>query len=399
MKKLALAAALTAAAVTAHAQSSVTLYGRIDNGIEYENGLPGGHRIAAETGDWGESWFGMQGSEDLGGGNKAIFQLEAGLNTQNGGINNGSLFGRHATVGLSNDNWGTFKLGNLGAGEISQDSWDLDPQLMQKYAISTLVRGRNWAQAGNGFEYTSPKLYGLTIKGQYDLANGYNWNIGNSGPGQLGNAPGSGLPGSTQGRSDGIKIQYNISGIELLAIYDEIRDGNGQFDNVYLNSRSILAGGTFTFGPVKVYAGYQHLNAPDASNVGVYGTAGTPTALPGGVSLPTSVNHEWLGAAWQATPAALLTAAVYHANANNGNGNATMATLAGTYNLSKRTFLYTEFGYLHNSSTSNIGLGNGYGDPYGANINNDPVTGNAGSTAPDYGHSQTGVFAGIFTSF
>ncbi|HTJ93334.1 MAG TPA: porin, partial [Pararobbsia sp.] len=74
MKKIALAVSLLAVATLAQAQSSVTLYGRIDNGLEYESGLPTGHRWAAETGDWGESWFGMEGSEDLGAGNKAIFQ-------------------------------------------------------------------------------------------------------------------------------------------------------------------------------------------------------------------------------------------------------------------------------------------------------------------------------------
>ncbi len=118
------------------------------------------------------------------------------------------------------------------------------------------------------------------------------------------------------------------------------------------------------------------------------------------MTAPTSVDHEWFGAAWQATAAALVTAAVYHANANNGNGNATMYTLAGTYNLSKRTFLYTEVGYIHNSSTSNIDLGN---DAFGAN-GFDPVTGTSSvSTSainnPNYGHSQTGVFAGIMTAF
>ncbi|MEW9585869.1 porin [Paraburkholderia sp. DGU8] len=171
---------------------------------------------------------------------------------------------------------------------------------------------------------------------------------------------------------------------------------HNQFDNVYLNSRSLMTGGTVTLGPVKLFAGYQHLSAPNASNAGVYGAAGTPTALPDGVSLPTSVNHEWLGANWQVTPATALSGAVYHANANNGN--ATMYTLGGTYNLSQRTFLYSEVGYMRNSSTSNIGLGNGYSDPYGANINNDPASGST-STAPNYGHSQEGVFAAIVTAF
>jgi predicted porin len=144
MKRRIIALSLMAAAGAAHAQSSVTLYGRIDNGFQYENGVPGGHEYSAESGDWGCSWFGLQGAEDLGGGTQAIFQLEGQLNTLTG-ASAGALFGRHATVGVTNGNAGTFKIGNLGAGEISQDSWGADPQLMQRYAISTLVRARNWA--------------------------------------------------------------------------------------------------------------------------------------------------------------------------------------------------------------------------------------------------------------
>ncbi|CAN7789189.1 hypothetical protein LJR034_008943 [Caballeronia sp. LjRoot34] len=60
----------------------------------------------------------------------------------------------------------------------------------------------------------------------------------------------------------------------------------------------------------------------------------TSARQPAGVSLPTVVNHVWLGAAWQVSTAFGLNAAVYHANTKNGNGNATMYTLAGQYNLS-----------------------------------------------------------------
>ena len=380
MKKVVLTMTLLAIAAAAQAQSSVTLYGRIDNGVRYETGLPGGHRINAESGDWGCSWFGLQGAEDIGGGSQVIFQLEGQLNTQNG-ASAGTLFGRHATVGVTNANYGTFKLGNLGAGELSQDSWGVDPQLMQRYAISTLVRGRNWASASNGFEYTSPNLFGVVLKGQYDLTNNYNWN--------------QAAPGNTQGRADGIEAVYDIGGLELRAIYDEVRGANGTFDDVYSHSRSLLGGGTFTLGPVKFYAGYQHLNAPAATDATVNGGVGVVGTQPGGVSAPTSVDHEWFGVAWQATAAAALTGAIFHANANNGNGNATMYTLAATYNLSKRTFLYTEVGYMHNSSTSNINLGDG---SYGNNDYN-PVTNTSANDNPNYGHSQTGVFAGIMTAF
>lgn len=397
MKRTLLAAVLMSAGVMAHAQSSVTMYGRIDAGLQYRTGLPGGNALQAESGDWGQSEFGIKGAEDLGGGTKAIFKLEMGLNTMNGSYGNGSLFGREARVGLTNDTYGTFKIGNAGASEISQDSWDIDPQLMQQYAIATLVRGRNWAQAGNSVEYTSPVLAGFTFKGQYDLANSSTWNAGDPGsaPGQLGTTSGF---GSAQGRSDGFKLQYNGPSVELQTIYDEIRDQYGKFSNVYLYSRSILAGGTYTLGPVKLYAGYQHLAAPDASAAG-YDNA----ASPAGATLPTAVDHEWGGASWQATSATALTAAIYHANANNGNGNATLYTLAGTYNLSRRTFLYTELGYVHNSSTSNIGLGNGYGDPYGTsgatNADGGGAVGSGINEGPGYGRSQFAANVGIMTQF
>ena len=91
-----------------------------------------------------------------------------------------------------------------------------------------------------------------------------------------------------------------------------------------------------------------------------------------------------------------ITGAVYHANANHGNGNATLYTLGTTYSLSKRTLLYTELGYVRNSSTSNLGLDSGL---YGANTNNDPVSSAASNTNPNYGKSQFGVIAGIATQF
>jgi predicted porin len=394
MKKVLFGLFAATAAASASAQSSVTLYGIVDNGLSYESGLPHGHVFGAESGGWAQSRFGLKGGEDLGGGTKAIFQLESRLNTQNGTFANGSFFEGQATVGLHNDRWGQLKLGNMGSAEISQYSGDVDPQSTKKYAIGTLVRGRIFSQAGNGAEYLSPTFGGFSVQGQYDLTNSTKWNSGTPGsaPGQLGSS--SGL-GSAQGRTDGLKLMYQHQGLFWQATYDEVRDANGQFSNVYLASRSILTGASYVIGPVTAYVGYQHLSAPDASNAGYFGTA-TPSALPSGASLPTAVNHEWLGAIWQATPAVAVSGAVYHANANRGNGNATLYTLGANYSLSKRTLLYTELGYVRNSSTSNLGLDSGL---YGANSNNDPVNGSTSSTNPDYGKSQFGVIAGVATQF
>jgi predicted porin len=96
------------------------------------------------------------------------------------------------------------------------------------------------------------------------------------------------------------------------------------------------------------------------------------------------------------TAAFAVTGAVYHANANRGNGNATLYTLGANYFLSKRTLLYTELGYVRNSSTSNLGLDSGL---YGANTNNDPTSDGASNTNPNYGKSQFGVITGIATQF
>ncbi|WP_321845160.1 porin [Paraburkholderia bannensis] len=394
MKRLAILSLTMGFAAAANAQSSVTLYGIVDNGVQYETGFAGGHRLSAESGDWGESRFGLKGSEDIGGGTFVNFQLESRLNTQNGSYANGSFFEGQATVGMSNDAYGSFRLGNFGASELLQYAGVLDPQQTQKYSFGTLVRGRMFPQAANGIEYKTPSFGGFTVQAQYNLTNSTKWNSGNPGtaPGQAGTSTGL---GSSQGRTDGVKLEYNAHQVDMQVVYDEVRDGNGKFSNVYLASRSIFAAGSYVWGPVTLYAGYQHLSAPDASNAGYFGTS-TPTAQPGGVGLPTAVDNGWVGAQWAVTPATYITGAVYHANADKGNGNATMYTVSGAYLLSKRTRLYTEFGYLHNSSTSNLGLNGGN---YGANVNDDPVNGNASSTNPNYGHGQFGVFAGMATQF
>src|SRR5579864_5415639 len=254
MKKVLCGMVAVTAAASASAQSNVTLYGIVDNGLQYETGLPKGHVFGAQSGGWAQSRFGLKGTEDIGGGTKAIFQLESRLNTQNGSLANGSFFEGQATVGLHNDKWGQLKFGNMGSAEISQYSGDVDPQQTKRYSIGTLVRGRIFSQAANGVEYLSPTIGGFTLQGQYDLTNSPKWNAGDPGsaPGQLGTS--SGL-GSAQGRSDGIKLSYVNGGLFWQATYDEVRDADGQFSNVYLASRSILTGLTYAFGPVTGYVG------------------------------------------------------------------------------------------------------------------------------------------------
>ena len=113
MKKTLMVAALTGVfATAAHAQSSVTLYGLIDAGITYTNNQQGHSNWKATSGSVNGSRWGLRGSEDLGGGLKAIFTLENGFNIMNGTNGQGGReFGRQAFVGLSSDQFGAVTLG------------------------------------------------------------------------------------------------------------------------------------------------------------------------------------------------------------------------------------------------------------------------------------------------
>ncbi|MFM0335685.1 porin [Paraburkholderia fungorum] len=383
MKKALLAAALMTAGVVAHAQSSVTLYGRLDAGIEYMTGVPQGvgangqatgstNRWRAESGDWGTSLWGMKGVEDIGGGNKVLFQLEGSFNTMTGaGPGGGGLFNRWATVGLSNDQYGTFTMGRMLY--ISNGVWDFDPFGQSNWSSASLVRGRNWPQSSNNFAYQSPKIAGFDFYGQYALSNATSWN-------------GNGT--TAQGREAGAQVTYTNSLFQVRGIYDEIRNpANGALygpaatavntgnigNGVFAASREYSALVNVFLGQFKIQAAYQAVRSASAQGV-----------LPG---QPTTLDHEWGGVTWQATPAAALIAAVYHVNGNNGAGNATIYTVGGSYNLSKRTLLDLQVATTQNSKTAN----------YGLNANN---AGTATSTDnPLPGHSQTGVYAGIQHSF
>jgi predicted porin len=122
MKKalLGVSATLACFAVPAWAQSSVTLYGLIDEGIRYstnQTATHGSKLYMSEGAGTGNRW-GIKGTEDLGGGTSAIFDLQSGFNPATGASDQqGQLFGRYAYVGVANNLWGTVKLGRqYGAG-------------------------------------------------------------------------------------------------------------------------------------------------------------------------------------------------------------------------------------------------------------------------------------------
>lgn len=122
MQKKLLCAAIVALSIpsAALAQSTVTLYGRVNLDMEWDkaSGQPGVFRIVNDS-----SRLGIRGEENLGGGMKAIFQLENSINWDSGG---GTLAGRESYVGLTS-NWGTVLLGRR-LDPMYSATWDSMPE-------------------------------------------------------------------------------------------------------------------------------------------------------------------------------------------------------------------------------------------------------------------------------
>ena len=358
MKRVLVLVSMMGMIAGAHAQSSVTLYGTLDAGVEYMSGIPkasgGGStsRWRVESGNWGTSVFGLKGSEDIGAGTSIVFQLEAQIDPTSGSVGDGtSFYNRWATVGASNDKFGTFLVGRELA--ISNGLWDFDPLGQGNWSSASLVRGRNWLQSSNSVSYQSPKVAGFDVYGQYSLSNATNWNGNGS---------------TSQGRLDGFQMTYTSTIFQVRGIYDERRDPtNGQLDDVFQYSREYFGGLNVFLGDFKLQAAYQTSHASDVA-----------------IGAPSETQQEWMGVTWQATPAAALIAAAYHVNANNGAGNATLYAIGGSYNLTKRTLLDFQVASVRNSKTGTYSLE--------ANLPGD-------SDNPLPGHSQSGVYAGILHNF
>jgi outer membrane protein OmpU len=103
---------MTALCSKAFSQSSVTLYGSIDEGVTYANNAGGNSSIALKDGISRLNVFGLTGTEDLGNGMSAIFKLENGFSVGTGAlIPGGLLFGSQGYVGLDKSDVGQITLG------------------------------------------------------------------------------------------------------------------------------------------------------------------------------------------------------------------------------------------------------------------------------------------------
>ncbi|KWF70970.1 porin [Burkholderia cenocepacia] len=346
MKKSLLAlVALGAFAGAAHAQSSVTLYGIIDEGLLFNNNSGGKHLYSMASGVMQGSRFGLRGTEDLGGGLKAIFTLENGFDVNSGKLGQGSLmFGRQAYVGLSS-NFGTVTLGRqydsvvdfvgpLEAGDqwggyIAAHPGDLD-------------NFNNAYRVNNAIKYTSPTYAGFSFGGLYSLggiagqfARNQVWSLGagyNNGPLVLGVGY---LNARTPGNAGG--MFNNGSTASAAPVSSPVYGAYANNANTY---QVIGAGGAYTFGAATIGATYSNTKFKGFS-VGPY------------VNQTATFNNGEINFKYQLTPALILGAAYDYTQGSKIDGNSAakyhQGSLGVDYFLSKRTDVYVIGVYQHAS--------------------------------------------------
>jgi len=356
MKKTLIALSVLAASGAAMAQSTVTLYGIVDVNLQSVKraavdatgkGVAGLTQIREESGGQNGSRWGLKGSEDLGGGLKAVFDLQSGINVDTGSsAQGGLLFGRHAFVGLSNS-VGTLTFGrhdtplddmfgdvlpsgtNIfsatnGPGLDAAGAAALKAGVVNAAYVSALNNfakndgawtGYN-SRADNSIKFISNNFAGFTVSALYALGENK-----------------SATSGATNTTS--LAGEYANGPITaVLAYQNEVLTRSPST----ISLRNILAGGAYDFGVLKLSAAVNEAKLTDSPQQKEY-------AL--GVAVPVG---------------ALTLRAEIAQSKGDLLGKSTGYDLEALYDLSKRTTLYTSYvntkhQLANNEHTSIFGLG------------------------------------------
>src|SRR5476651_1433298 len=388
-----------AMATSAHAQSSVTLYGIVDNSLTYQSSQTtlgstknGRSNIKMSSGVWAGSRFGLKGAEDLGGGTKAIFQLESGFNSASGAQQyTNAEFGRQAWVGATNPTYGTFTAGRQYTSYYS---------LLSPYSPTNWLTGFYGAHPGdldsldtvyranNSLVYTSPQLYGFTVSGSYALggvAGSFNRGSTWSGAIQYINGP-FGIAAGVQ-RINNSTLGGGVWGA------DSTTNSGGQpgisaINNGYLTAQAQQR--------VAVTGGYAFNSKLDVSM-----SYSNVQYIPGiGSSFRDTAIFNTVGAVlhWKPTPAVDLGLGYSYTRATRANAITSAAqyhqfNLAEYYALSKRTGVYALQAFQR-SGGKTLGT-SGSGNIIDATA----AIGDGFSTAPSSSRSQFAAGIGVIHRF
>ncbi|WP_025601129.1 porin [Burkholderia sp. WSM2230] len=330
MKKAVMAAAVAAIfAGPAYAQSSITLYGVIDDGLSYISNAGGHSNFKMDSGVIYSDRWGMTGKEELGGGLRAIFTLENGFDVNSGAASQGgALFGRRAFVGLSSDRFGTLVAGN--DYDFIYDYVTFYTNTAQFGGVYSFHLGDDidrlaGEQVHNAIRYETPNVGGFGAGVMYGFSN------------VAGGFGGT----STVPRTLSVGLKYSPTGsfnapYSFGAAFTKLdggyaAPGAGSIAQVALGARSIYTaalGGIVKLGNFSINGVYTYTNASDTPR----GTV-TVNAYEGGLS-------------WRASPAFLVGAGLAYIDERK-LGKYDIATLGVDYLLSKRTDLFAVGTYQH----------------------------------------------------
>ena len=319
MKKNLIALAVLAASGVASAQSNVTLYGLVDAYVgtsRIKLSSPGvattsTRQTVVDSGGFNTSRFGLKGSEDLGGGLKANFVLEAGFNVDTGAANSytnpftgavsSATFGRQSWVGMSGG-FGEVRVGKMwtpydevkGSGAAAFDANIFAP------ATGVWVSNSYQDRPGNALYYATPSFSGFSAAAMYSFGENKTTT-------------------ASAGKIASFNVQYAGGPVAAALAYQTEKEGGALSAND--TTKYTQLNGSYDFGPAKLLAAYGHVK--DASDnkakefqIGVDVPLGAVT-VSGGVAR----SKVTLGA--------------------GGEVKSTGVGLAAKYDLSKRTFLYT----------------------------------------------------------
>ncbi|MCD8340429.1 MAG: porin [Burkholderiales bacterium] len=159
----------------AYAESSVTLYGLIEEGVLVQKNSKAAASVQLKSGfDQGSRW-GIRGIEDLGGGNAVGFILEQGFAIDDGTVANGSYgtgnsgFTRESILYAQGDDWGSFAMGRTGALSFAQSRAILTGWVFGTGfgAGAWTTYGNNFARINNTVSYQTPDFGGFKLSLMY----------------------------------------------------------------------------------------------------------------------------------------------------------------------------------------------------------------------------------------
>jgi predicted porin len=370
MKKSLIAlAVLGAMSGAASAQSSVTIYGIVDIGVQWnEYGVPTGvsaspyaqeNVFGVESGYQSGSRLGFRGAEALGRGWSAIFTLEAGFDVSTGTSQQGGrLFGRQAWGGLQHSAAGSFVLGRVAtpsSGTGSFDLWGSVDPFATGWGINSL--GSTFIPS-NALREDNAILWASPAWGGFKFAASYSFNINGAEVAPSGN--------NTKGMT--LAGQWTWGPLFLAATYDVLSAGDQLTNPVYGNpdQKMTQLGGTFDFKFLKIHAAYAIQD-----NIRLVSAGGNPGVFNPIAGAPFDNNAWMLGVSVPLFGGSILGSYQY-ADADSVTGVTTTNLpyayepdysvwgIGYTYPFSRRTNMYIGYGKMEwdgNITTNGISAG------------------------------------------